>query len=529
MSKARPKASTTDQHARKVATAIAKGRLPALSPDLDRYFLEASHEIFSCFNGAVCHMPPRGGDKALAFGYLFLLQRLLEHLRYRIDRGYVDAAKLIARFQAEVASRAEAGEIDGHMLACVGGALHQSKIPASPELSAAMGKQQAGEEEDLPADVSHALDALFDACDGDPFAFAGSLAEFGHAMPDEARAALASSVALTGRSDARAAAIVLLLDPNADVRRAATGALARIASSLSPVDLRRLIAMRNWRPENERSEVDTIIRNARTAGIECARWDRGSIETALGTATDGAGTQSLLLISPAGRKKRILSILIKDGVADAWCGAPETARRIETAIASAGMDLPMLAISRPYLDRVLSHALALTTERGEAAPLGLLEVAEAIGGADWQPARIDFAAALLADLPTPMSDPTAIAAVLRNSGELADLYALEPSWFEDDPQVAQLVAGGRGRGRAKLVAYLLQSAFARRRHKWADIFLRTALWMREAPPEEELCWRDLTVVAKALADGRDLTGIGLMRNIAKRTIAVLSSEERARM
>ncbi|MBV8700535.1 hypothetical protein [Bradyrhizobium sp.] len=119
--------------------------------------------------------------------------------------------------------------------------------------------------------------------------------------------------------------------------------------------------------------------------------------------------------------------------------------------------------------------------------------------------------------------------MLRNSGELADLCALEPSWFEDDPQVAQLVAGGRGRGRAKLVTYLLQSAFARRRHKWADIFLRTALWMREAPPEEELCWRDLTVVSKALADGRDLTGIGLMRNIAKRTIAVLSSEERARM
>jgi len=51
--------------------------------------------------------------------------------------------------------------------------------------------------------------------------------------------------------------------------------------------------------------------------------------------------------------------------------------------------------------------------------------------------------------------------------------------------------------------------------------LRTALWMREAPSEANLCWRELAIVAKALADGRDMTEIGLMRDIALRTIAVL--------
>ena len=57
--------------------------------------------------------------------------------------------------------------------------------------------------------------------------------------------------------------------------------------------------------------------------------------------------------------------------------------------------------------------------------------------------------------------------------------------------------------------------------RWADIVLRTALWMREAPPEADLCWRELAIVAKALVDGRDVTEIGLMRDIALRTIAVL--------
>jgi hypothetical protein len=81
--------------------------------------------------------------------------------------------------------------------------------------------------------------------------------------------------------------------------------------------------------------------------------------------------------------------------------------------------------------------------------------------------------------------------LLHRSGELADLEALEQSWFEDDAQIAEIVAGRYGRGRAKLAAYLVQSVIARRRDKWAELFLRTVLWMREAPPEVDLCWREL--------------------------------------
>jgi hypothetical protein len=107
------------------------------------------------------------------------------------------------------------------------------------------------------------------------------------------------------------------------------------------------------------------------------------------------------------------------------------------------------------------------------------------------------------------------------SNELAELEAVAQSWFEDDPQVAQAVERARGSDRAKLATYLLQSVIARHRDRWADIVLRTAVWMREAPPEADLCWRELAIVAKALVDGRDVTEIGLMRDIALRTIAVL--------
>jgi hypothetical protein len=529
MSRVQPKSSPTDEYAKRIARAIVKGRPPPLSADLDRYCEDSPREIFAAFTGAARHMPPVGKDEALAIGYLFLLQRLLECLRYRTDRGYTDAAKLIADFQAEVVARVEIGDVDVRMLAFVGGALHQSKIPASPELVAASANHPADQNGDgpLPRDIRTAVAGILEECDGDPFMAVGSLIEGGHAMPAETRGALASALAFAGSPEARGAAVMFLLDPDSAARRAVARALAQVAARLTPTEVRRLIAMRNWRPENERAEVDAVIRKARGAGIECAQWEAGSIEAILATAIDGAATQGFLLVSPVGRKIRISSLLAKRGIADAWSGEPESRHRIEASLVGAGMNAPMLAVSRSYLDGAVGHHLALSSEKGKAPPLGLLQVAEAIGGADWQPSRMAFGerlAALIAEVPKAMCEPAALASILRKSDELADLEAVAQSWFEDDPEVSHAVERARGRERVKLATYLLQSVMARHRDRWAEVILSTALWMREAPPEAGLCWRELAIVAKALADGRDMTEIGLMRDIALRTIAVLGAQ-----
>jgi hypothetical protein len=322
--------------------------------------------------------------------------------------------------------------------------------------------------------------------------------------------------------DALAVAVLFLLDPEPAVRATASETLAQAASTLSPTDLRRLIAIRNWRPKKERGKVDAIIRLARAAGIDCAQWPAGGAATIDATAIDGSGAQVFLLVSPAGRKKVVSSILTKGGIADAWSNEPETRRKIEAALAGPNLDAPMLAVSRSYLDRVMAHNLALDIDAGDVPPLGLLQVAETLGGADWQPARMelnDTLAGLIAEIPEAMLKPAAIAKVLQTSSMLAGVGPIQDSWFEDDPDIARTMSSGRGRNRPKLVAYLLQSAIARHRNRWADLFLRMALWMHEAPPETGLSWRELAIVAKALAEGRDLGEIGLMRDIALRTIA----------
>ena len=533
MSRAQPKSSPVDDHARKIATAIAKGRPPPFSDAFDRYCASSPGDIFPAFAGAARHMPPAGEDETLAVGYLFLLQRLLENVRFRTDQGYEDAIKLIADFQAHVVAQVEAGKVDGRLLSFVGGALHQSKIPATPEFAAAASQRALNQDADaaLPTDVSAALAGIVEACDDDPFLAVGALTETGHALPADARAALAGALAVDGGPGGRGAAVLFLLDSDSTVRRTVTGALTQVAASLTPIDLRRLIAIRNWRPEHERAEVDAIIRKARAKGIDCAAWDPGNLEVIIATAIDGAMSQALLLISPAGRKKRLSSMLFKDGIADAFSAEPETRRRIETSLAATAMGAPAAEVSRSYVDHVVAHHLAISNDKGLTPPFGLLQVAETIGGAEWQPARTSFSgtlAGLMAQIPGKMQEPVALASMLRRSHELFGLQTVAQSWFEDTPRIRDIVEQEGCRNSVKLQSYLLQSALAQYRDKWAELFLRTAAWMQAATTPNDLCWRELTLVAKALADGRDMTEIGLMRDIASRTIAAIGQMARER-
>ena len=116
--------------------------------------------------------------------------------------------------------------------------------------------------------------------------------------------------------------------------------------------------------------------------------------------------------------------------------------------------------------------------------------------------------------------------MLRRSDELTDLDLIAQSWFEDDPEVARIVTSGRGASRARRADYLLQTAMARRRDKWADLFLRTASWLHEVSGGGDLSWRELAIAAKAVVEGWDLSEIGLMRDVALRTISVLGDTAR---
>jgi hypothetical protein len=524
----RPKASATDRHARTYAKSIAGGRPFRISDDVERYFHESPREIFAALDGAASNMPPTGSDETLAFGYLFVLQGLLQELRYRMDRGYHDAIALVAEFQATVAQRVRDDELDGRVLSFTASALQQAGIEAAPDLVAA---STAAAESDIGmlrlADLAAAIADMVEACGNDPFELVAASATAGHAMPPEVRGTMVATLAASELAVARSAAVLFLLDPRPEVRHAVARALQRVSASVSQIDVRRLIAMRNWRPEQERAALDAIVRDARAAGVDCARWAAaGDVEAILASSIDGSTSQGLLMVSSIGRQARLSSILTKNGVADAFIGEPEPRRRVEDVVARAVLETAMLPVSRGYLDGVVEHHLALLVAQGKTPPVGLLQVAESIGGAAWQPSASDpdkVLAELWADIPESMREATSVRAILRNSGLLPILETIADSWFEDDVEAAQIVGERRTGPQSKRVEHVLNGLVARRRPKWVDLVLRTAVWLRDADASGELPWRELAIVAKALADGIDLGEIGLMREVALRTVDVLGT------
>lgn len=520
-----PKRTQTDEHARRIARAFAKGRPPPFTPELEQYLESEPREVFAAFAGLARHLPREDEDESLAVGYVVVLQRLLETLRYRADRGYADAAELIAEFQSEVVRQVRTGEVDAIVLPTVSDVLHQSKIPASAELAALTVDQPVElDDEGAPPDLRVAFDEILEACGGDPFETIITLMKSSHAMPMEARGAVAGAMALGGSAPARSTAVLFLLDPETSVRGVITKALEEVAASLTATDVRRLISMRNWRPESERAGVDAIVRKARAAGVDCAQWVEGGVTSIDASGIDGSGSQMFLLVSPDGRKARLSSLLTKGGIADAGSHEPESRRAIDRQIAEARRDIATLAVSRSYLDRVVAHQLALGLQDGGVPPVGLLQVAEAIGGADWQPSLMPFEktlAELIAEVPETMRQPATVTSILRRSDELVDLESIAQSWFEDGPEVAEAIERAPRASRTKLATHLLQTVITRHRQKWADMVLRTALWMHEASADDDLCWPDLAIVAQALAEGRDMADIGLMRDIAMRTVTVL--------
>lgn len=292
MSSAYPKLSRTKRCAHQLAAGIDKNTSSAPSLDLNDYFEQFPEDVFVALEDFVELSASGSANDNLVTGNLLLILGLLQHIRFRCDRGYEDAIKIAEEFQHTVADLSAQGRIDAKALSMLISALHQAGISASPELAEAVANSaQNFASLQLAPNFAAVLDDLAKECRGDPFAVASMIAETTHAMPTDGCALIAVEQVRSSNPVIREAAALLLLDPEPESRGAVAAELQARVSSLSPVSLLRLITMRNWRAESERPAVDTIIRVARAKGVACAAQPEGSAEAILASCIDGSGAQ----------------------------------------------------------------------------------------------------------------------------------------------------------------------------------------------------------------------------------------------
>ena len=381
---------------------LARDDEPPELPERDQDWLEATPQSLASILGATvdaASAKPR--DERLVAACLAILNHQLELIRYRYERGHKWAIRLLDEYQENVKDLAEAKVLDHQDLFSLVAALGHAKVPVKPELSEAVMSSGPSLPDSMPPEqlLNQAVRPLIDDLAGNvtsPFEVMQAMGEAAAVAPPVLRCFMAHELALSPHAVMRDAVPLMLLDADAEVRHAAALALEQIAvpETLSPVSLRRAIALRNWIPEADRAALDQAIRKARVKGVQPAQWEPAPELAQRASAIDGSGAQSMLFASRSGRSGLFAGLLLKQGfgIRDAWCNRDTPRREIASAVAEMQRKVVVPEVERSYIDLAVQHGIALGVAANNLPDPALLEIAEAVGGADWKDRRIDAAA-----------------------------------------------------------------------------------------------------------------------------------------
>lgn len=312
-----------------------------------------------------------------------------------------------------------------------------------------------------------------------------------------------------------------LLDPDGGIRLAAASALADRASreGLAAELATKLVMLRSWMPDDAaRAFVDQAMKIAMRSGFATGPavkpWTIHSVNA---TLPDGSGAQSILIALQSGGSRKIAMLLLKQGhgVKDAYsmpcASATEQRALIERIVGEiGGVTVPL-----PWLEHLLSIALADGLAVNLPPAPGLLDIAELCGFTALRPEPVPTEA-LIADLPGAMRiaglSAQARGMLINASEDWWDHHEIVQSWFEDSDHAHEALEGKHS---PRSVDTALWKWLETRREFWARLIARGAEVLAAADhPDRD----SFIATAMALREGRDLKKIPVMADVHDQTI-----------
>ena len=291
---------------------------------------------------------------------------------------------------------------------------------------------------------------------------------------------------------------------------------------VSPVALRRMIALRNWLPEDERHLLDGAIRQCRLKQVECAQWPERIVEDIIVSNIDGVGAQSVFTVSKDGRKRQLANLLVKRdvGIADAWCVRDQTKGEVKSILEKVNSETDSHNVDPEFLHILVPHYLAVGL-KNDAVPIpGFLEFIESVGIEKWQPNECDnedLATLIESSIAPSRIQPKAVTKVIKESADWIDELDFLDSWFEDNAEVDQILFDASMSDVPQKVDEIIKLVLESRRAIWAEQFLWTALWLKESQGLLSP-WVEFFIIGRELNNGRPIIEIPIMRGIAETTV-----------
>jgi hypothetical protein len=465
-------------------------------------------------------------DDRLVEAYAYLLANALEVLRYGVELGKSDALSLLERLRKRVLDAARDENIEPHVLMMILSQFVTAKLDLGEELRSTMRYAIENESPDQSEsasleEVARHLAQVAEDLEGNPYAIHSCLAETAGTMPDDVRATLILAAFSQGAPAIREAFVGWLLDSASIVRRNVSHMLGEVKGMVSDTMLRRMIAIRNWLPEEDRPRLDEAVRNCRLKQVACASWPKTKLLELYVTGIDGSGAQSILGVAQEGRKRAVAGVLLKQrfGVRDAWVQHGATAAEARGIIEAMEGQTLLISTTPKYVGTAIRYFLGVNAKSGVLPPFGLLDFAETTGLTELNPEYLpveELIASLCSELTPEHFTEQAVAKALKGSALWSRSRPTFDSWFEDGDEIVDLL-NKKKLSQVKRRALLLGGPIEKRRKHWAELVALTALTMKHEPHND--AWEEMVVVAREMLGHRPLADFGIMNEVANTTIA----------
>ncbi len=515
-------------HAKLVAKDIEAGKASTNSAMAREFMADFPDAVLGVIDLVQREINRKKPNEAIIQSHIYMFAAGLEGIRYEIERGQSWAEELFDEVRELLLLLARGGDIPPHLLMFLLNAIIEARLAPGDELTELLGDIALETAEERPAPTLAEMEDLYESiveqAGGNEFEVYNALAEISKALPPEFRMAALYQITTADNPVLRDTVILYLLDPASEVRRTVCQLITEHASPLfvSPVALRRMIALRNWLPEGERHYLDLSIKKSRQKQVECAAWPKTLVEEIIVSNIDGAGAQSIFAVTRNGRKHLIASLLVKQGIGipDAWCLRNQSKNDVRDFLGHIHSETDSHRVELEFIHVLVPHYLAIGQKNGNVPVAGLLDFVEAIGIEAWQPSELDadaLVSLLEQDIDPTRFHPKAVAKVIDSSeGWLDELLFLE-SWFEEDAEVDAVLAKNPNSNTRDKVDAIIKLVLEPRRAKWTERFLWTALWLKQ---KQDLLspWGEFFVIGRELHRNRPVSDMPIMRGIAEVTV-----------
>ena len=187
-------------------------------------------------------------------------------------------------------------------------------------------------------------------------------------LPAEYQLSIIAELAHSKKAIAHEVSVLMLLHPKSSVRKHIAQLLCSLSDErlFTPVDLRRLIVIRNWVPSAERQDIDKLIARLRKKGMAPAPFLGAKISNLVGSSMDGAGASFILLESKKNNKRQVSGFITKLGVGirDPWTISKAPKHYFDGIMKDKG-ETPIKTVSTTYVNKLVQHFLSEAINSGE--------------------------------------------------------------------------------------------------------------------------------------------------------------------